>query len=103
MEDPTKWKKPDKMSNEMWLQALERNPDPHHMVPVLAEDFTGLNERMKHQELTKQQHLKNLQEYKDYAEKLQHHHTVSTIVKLENFKRKQIELTSRVVHVSLLF
>lgn len=99
VDDVSKYRKPDKMSNEMWLQALERNPDPTCYVPVLAEDFTGLHQRMKLQEDVKKEQQKNLQQYKEYAENLQQHHAVSTMVKIENFKRRQTELTSRVVHL----
>jgi len=93
--------RPAKMSEDLWRQAIELNPDPTCMVPVLAEDFTGLHDRMKHQNEQKKKHEKSLQEIKEYAEKMEQNHIVSTMVKIEKFKMEQMELTSRIVHLMI--
>jgi nuclear pore complex protein Nup54 len=48
--DPNKYRKPEKMSDIMWRDALVRCPDRDSMVPVLARGFDDLKARRETQE-----------------------------------------------------
>lgn len=53
--DPSKYRKPDKMSEIMWRDASIRNPDTKNLVPVLAVGFKDLQIRRELQNKQRQE------------------------------------------------
>eukprot|EP01126_Amoeba_proteus_P006204 TRINITY_DN12159_c0_g2_i5.p1 TRINITY_DN12159_c0_g2~~TRINITY_DN12159_c0_g2_i5.p1 ORF type:complete len:264 (-),score=50.66 TRINITY_DN12159_c0_g2_i5:110-901(-) len=91
--------KPEKMPEEMYLQALQINPDNKTMYPVLAQGFEGLKERLVLQEKAQQAHSAAIQGLKTYMEQLTQAHTLEVSVTLEEYKVKQMNNATRVLRL----
>ncbi|KAJ1727283.1 hypothetical protein LPJ61_004655 [Coemansia biformis] len=81
----------------LWQQALGDNPDPTTLVPVLANGFDDLRRRVDSQSLQMQSYQERTSEISDkLCEVLQKHHSHTT-VRLAECRRRQAELSQRLL------
>ncbi|KAJ3257728.1 Nuclear pore complex protein Nup54 [Boothiomyces macroporosus] len=78
------------------LLAQQQNPDPTCMVPVLAVGFDGLKKRSEIQNEQLATHKEKLAEIQEKIVKLEQTRTISTIIKIEEYKRKHRQLVHKV-------
>ncbi|KAJ3367608.1 hypothetical protein HDU91_001276, partial [Kappamyces sp. JEL0680] len=83
----------------LYEQAQMDNPDPSCMVPVLAVGFEGLKTRLEIQDAQLKIHKEKIQEFKSRLEKVERAHTVETIVKIEQYKRKQSQIAHKILQL----
>lgn len=69
------------------------------MVPVLAVGFEGLKTRLAVQEETLKTHKEKIAEVKARIEKIHQIHTVETVIKIQEYKRKQRQLVHKVLQI----
>lgn len=82
----------------LWEQAKLDNPDPDSLVPVPMIGFKALHQRLKHQEQQTQAHQQRLDLIAEDLESLQQKQ-VNMLAKLEEYKRKHIQLSHRLLQV----
>uniref|UniRef100_G3MKP0 Nucleoporin Nup54 alpha-helical domain-containing protein n=1 Tax=Amblyomma maculatum TaxID=34609 RepID=G3MKP0_AMBMU len=82
----------------LWDQAKLDNPDPERLIPVPMIGFTELRSRFKLQEHELSQHRGRLDAIAEDISKLKLRHT-DTVGKIEERKRKQQNLYSRILKV----
>ncbi|KAJ3315820.1 hypothetical protein HDV04_000027 [Boothiomyces sp. JEL0838] len=80
----------------LYEQAQQQNPDPTCMVPVLAVGFDGLKKRSEIQNEQLATHKEKLAEIQEKIVKLEQTRTISTIIKIEEYKRKHRQLVHKV-------
>ncbi|KAJ3320032.1 hypothetical protein HDV06_005766 [Boothiomyces sp. JEL0866] len=80
----------------LYEQAQQQNPDPSCMVPVLAVGFDGLKKRSEIQNDQLATHKEKLAEIQEKIFKLEQTRTISTIIKIEEYKRKHRQLVHKV-------
>ncbi|KAH8547657.1 nucleoporin complex subunit 54-domain-containing protein [Umbelopsis sp. PMI_123] len=85
--------KPPNEDDKAWEMAMKNNPDPSCMVPVRAVGFEALRTRIETQDKQSQAHRIKLEKMKEVRRK----HTIETVVKLQEYKRRHIDLTQRVI------
>ncbi|KAI9355367.1 nucleoporin complex subunit 54-domain-containing protein [Zopfochytrium polystomum] len=83
----------------LFQQALQNNPDPTCMVPVLAVGFEDLKKRVNQQITTSQIHGTKLDELCAVLEKIEKKHYLETTSKLDEYKRRHVELSHRVLKI----
>ncbi|KAJ3030164.1 UNVERIFIED_CONTAM: hypothetical protein HDU68_009941 [Siphonaria sp. JEL0065] len=81
----------------LYQQAVQDNPDPNCMVPVLAIGFEDLKKRIGHQEQMSNIHKAKLDELAEWLNTIERKHYIETVVKLEECKRRHVELSHRVL------
>ncbi|KAJ3300365.1 hypothetical protein HK104_001328 [Borealophlyctis nickersoniae] len=81
----------------LYEQAKRDNPDPQCLVPVLAVGFGDIKKRTELQEQQCQAHERKLKELSQQLEAIQRRHYLDTLVKLEEYKRRQ----AAIVHKTL--
>jgi len=91
--------KPQDMDERLWRQALEDNPDKERLVPVQAKLFGDLKTRVEEQVKTNKNHEKALQTIELIIEQIQQKHELNTLVKIEEYKRRHMELSARVLRI----
>jgi nuclear pore complex protein Nup54 len=69
------------------------------MIPVLAVGFKDLKIRIQEQDKMTAQQLSTLKDIELYITRLHQKHNLDTTLKLEEYKRRHLELTRRVVRV----
>ncbi|KAJ8297550.1 hypothetical protein KUTeg_024081 [Tegillarca granosa] len=82
----------------LWQQAKLDNPDPENLIPVPMIGFKALNQRTKHQEQQTKAHQQRLDMIAHELTQLQHKHS-NMLAKLEEYKRKHIELAHKLLQV----
>ncbi|XP_061189372.1 nucleoporin p54-like [Saccostrea echinata] len=82
----------------LWEQAKLDNPDPENLIPVPMIGFKTLHQRLKHQEQQTQAHQQRLDIIAEDLESLQQKQ-VNMLAKLEEYKRKHIQLSHRLLQV----
>lgn len=92
-------RKPDNFPEKLWYQALQNVPDPSCMIPVQAVGFKDLKIRIQEQDKMTVQQLTTLKNIELYIAQLQQKHSLDTALKLEEYKRRHLELKRRVVYV----
>ncbi|KAJ3270205.1 hypothetical protein HDV01_000484 [Terramyces sp. JEL0728] len=80
----------------LYEQAQQQNPDPSCMVPVLAVGFDGLKKRSEIQNEQLATHKEKLAEIQEKLVKLDQNRTISTVIKIEEYKRKHRQLVHKV-------
>ncbi|KAJ2462926.1 Nucleoporin nup57 [Coemansia sp. RSA 2337] len=81
----------------LWQQAQADNPDPTTLVPVLANGFDDLRKRVDSQSLQMQSYQERTSEISDkLCDILQKHHSETT-VRLGECRRRQGELSQRLL------
>ncbi|KAJ3104948.1 hypothetical protein HDU97_008696 [Phlyctochytrium planicorne] len=79
----------------LYQQAVQDNPDPSCMVPVLAVGFDDIKKRIKQQDLANESHRARLSDSIAQLEKIERKHYLETTVKLDEYKRRHTELAQR--------
>ncbi|XP_056011625.1 nuclear pore complex protein Nup54-like [Ostrea edulis] len=82
----------------LWEQAKLDNPDPDSLIPAPMIGFKALHQRLKHQEQQTQAHQQRLDLIAEDLESLQQRQ-VNMLAKLEEYKRKHIQLSHRLLQV----
>ncbi|KAG2173712.1 hypothetical protein INT43_005132 [Umbelopsis isabellina] len=114
--------KPAEIDPALWAEAMRNNPDPSCMVPALAVGFDDVRKRMESQyrqcaiyksrlEVKGADFLKLCWTVLSYAfdsilqamtaklEQLQRKHTLETLTRLAEHKRRHVDLTRRTIQV----
>ncbi|KAL6080008.1 Nuclear pore complex protein Nup98-Nup96 [Balamuthia mandrillaris] len=94
-----KIQKPPHIDDRTWAQAQQDNPDPSRLVPVQARGFSDLKLRIQAQDKTAARHQEALQEVFAVLNEIQQKHELSTTVKVEEYKRRHMQLASRVLRI----
>ncbi|KAI8612109.1 nucleoporin complex subunit 54-domain-containing protein [Chytriomyces sp. MP71] len=81
----------------LYNQAIQDNPDPTCMVPVLAVGFEDLKKRVSEQDAMSDMHKAKLEELAERLNAIERKHYLETTVKLEEYKRRHVELSQRVL------
>ncbi|KAI9282447.1 nucleoporin complex subunit 54-domain-containing protein [Umbelopsis sp. AD052] len=89
--------KPPNEDDKAWEMAMKNNPDPSCMVPVRAVGFEALRTRIETQDRQCQAHRIKLEQLDQKMKEVRRKHTIETIVKLQEYKRRHIDLTQRVI------
>ncbi|XP_060083541.1 nuclear pore complex protein Nup54-like [Ylistrum balloti] len=82
----------------IWQQAKLDNPDPETLIPVPMVRFKELSHRMKHQEQQTKLHHQRMDMIATDLTQLQQKQ-VSMLAKLDEYKRKHLELGHRLLQV----
>ncbi|KAJ8659850.1 hypothetical protein O0I10_004443 [Lichtheimia ornata] len=93
------YQKPQNHDKKAWDEAQKKNPDPSRLVPALAVGFDDVKKRMEAQERQAGAHLATLKEIQDKIKKLKGADAQSTANKLDEYKRRQMDLTQRVIKI----
>ncbi|KAI7901449.1 nucleoporin complex subunit 54-domain-containing protein [Cokeromyces recurvatus] len=80
-----------------WNAAQAANPDPKTRVPALAIGFDDVRKRMEEQHKLNEAHNAKLEEIKTILNKIQKMSQLETPVKLEEYKRRHMQTTQRVI------
>ncbi|ORY98951.1 nucleoporin complex subunit 54-domain-containing protein [Syncephalastrum racemosum] len=91
------YQKPANHDQKAWDDAQKKNPDPSCMVPTLAVGFEDVKKRMEIQEKQAGAHSAALEAIQDKLNKLKTIHAQETAARIEEYKRRQMELTQRVI------
>jgi len=94
-----KFVKPPKANEKLWNQAVEANPDPTRLVPVLASGFNELKLRIEEQNNANESHQRALVSIESSVIELQRKHELDTKVKMENCKQRHLTLAHRVLRL----
>ncbi|CAN8005922.1 unnamed protein product [Ixodes hexagonus] len=89
---------PSGMDPLLWEQAKLDNPDPDRLIPVPMIGFPELRRRFKLQEHEIKQHQSRLDIIAEDIAEMQRRHA-TTVAKIEEHKRKQVDLNHRVLKV----
>ncbi|KAI8921694.1 nucleoporin complex subunit 54-domain-containing protein [Entophlyctis helioformis] len=79
-----------------YKQAQMNNPDPSCMVPVAAVGFGDLKKRMEVQEKHQAMQKDALEMMSARVDAIQRKHYVDTVIKLEEYKRRQRQIVHKV-------
>ncbi|CDS12986.1 hypothetical protein LRAMOSA05170 [Lichtheimia ramosa] len=93
------YQRPQNHDKKAWDEAQKKNPDPSRLVPALAVGFDDVKKRMEAQERQAGAHLATLKEIEDKIKKLKGADAQSTANKLDEYKRRQMDLTQRVIKI----
>ncbi len=61
VDDPQAYGRPSNVPERLWVEAVQINPDPKRLVPVVASGFQDLKKRIEDQDKTSQAHEKALE------------------------------------------
>eukprot|EP00026_Physarum_polycephalum_P002445 Phypoly_transcript_02451.p1 GENE.Phypoly_transcript_02451~~Phypoly_transcript_02451.p1 ORF type:complete len:426 (-),score=78.36 Phypoly_transcript_02451:230-1507(-) len=91
--------KPPQVDQLLWDQACRNNPDPTKFVPVQACGFEDLKQRIAEQNKLTNQQSQTLQDATKLIDHIRHEHTNNTMAKLDDYKRRQLEISQRLIRV----
>jgi len=98
-EDVPKYKKPDNISDKQWEEAMLNNPDPTCMVPVCANGFQDLLNRVEIQNQASDDHARILDTYRETLKNFRKKHDLEISVKIQEYKQQQVELSFRLLKI----
>ncbi|KAJ2723078.1 Nucleoporin nup57 [Coemansia sp. D1744] len=81
----------------LWQQAVSDNPDPTTLVPVLASGFDDLRKRVDSQSLQMQTYQERTAEVSEKLGKILQKHHSETTVRLAECRRRQADLSQRLL------
>ncbi|KAJ1857897.1 Nucleoporin nup57 [Coemansia sp. RSA 638] len=81
----------------LWQQAVSDNPDPSTLVPVLASGFDDLRKRVDSQSLQMQTYQERTAEVSEKLGKILQKHHSETTVRLAECRRRQADLSQRLL------
>ncbi|ORX88786.1 hypothetical protein K493DRAFT_74561 [Basidiobolus meristosporus CBS 931.73] len=93
------YQRPANQDETLWNEAQKANPNPKCMVPVLAVGFDDIKKRTEQQEMQALAHKAKLEEIADKIKKLQEKHSLDTLVKMKEYKRRHMDLAHRVLQL----
>lgn len=91
--------RPQNQDEQLWNEAMRKNPDPKCMVPVLAVGFDDILKRMEIQSKQVDLHQEKLKETAARLTTVQRQYLLGTLVKLEEHKRRHTDLTQRLLRL----
>ncbi|KAG0170046.1 hypothetical protein DFQ28_002635 [Apophysomyces sp. BC1034] len=91
--------RPPNQDEQLWNEAMRKNPDPTCMVPVLAVGFEDILKRIDIQEKHGDLHKSKVQELEGRLTTVQQKFTLGTLIKLEEHRRRHMILTQRLIRV----
>ncbi|KAJ3127382.1 hypothetical protein HK101_005585, partial [Irineochytrium annulatum] len=94
-----RYSRPPNHDATLYDQAMQDNPDPSCMVPVLAVGFEDIKKRIAQQDEANRAHRAKLEEIDSKLDSLERKHQLETTVKLDEFRRRHTELARRVLFV----
>lgn len=89
--------KPAEIDPALWAEAMRNNPDPSCMVPALAVGFDDVRKRMESQYRQCAIYKSRLEAMTAKLEQLQRKHTLETLTRLAEHKRRHVDLTRRTI------
>ncbi|KAK0469240.1 nucleoporin complex subunit 54-domain-containing protein [Desarmillaria tabescens] len=97
---------PNATNDALWQKAVQENPDPSCLVPVIANGFDDLRQRVDGQSEQATAHKGNIKDLQKRLADLQTQHSTNTISRLARFSQTQIQLAQRIMalvqHLHLL-
>ncbi|KAJ1905792.1 Nucleoporin nup57, partial [Coemansia sp. IMI 209127] len=81
----------------LWQQAQSDNPDPSILVPVVANGFDDLRKRVDSQSLQIQSYQERSAEVADKLSSIFQKHHSETVVRLSECRRRQADLSQRLL------
>eukprot|EP01114_Cavostelium_apophysatum_P021225 TRINITY_DN7343_c0_g1_i1.p1 TRINITY_DN7343_c0_g1~~TRINITY_DN7343_c0_g1_i1.p1 ORF type:complete len:429 (-),score=85.00 TRINITY_DN7343_c0_g1_i1:23-1309(-) len=97
VDDPSAYVKPSNVDQRLWDQAVEANPDPKRLIPVLAVGFAQLKTRIQSQEEEKERQMKQLNEVQSVLAALQRKQELDNLPGIDDCKRKHVILNHRIL------
>ncbi|KAI7908043.1 nucleoporin complex subunit 54-domain-containing protein [Cokeromyces recurvatus] len=91
--------RPQNQDEQLWNEAVRKNPDPANLVPVLAIGFDDILKRMEIQSKQLELHQEKLKEATERLSTVQRQYLLGTLVKLEEHKRRHTYLTQRLLRL----
>ncbi|KAG1049802.1 hypothetical protein G6F43_007889 [Rhizopus delemar] len=91
--------RPPNQDEHLWNEAVRKNPDPSCLVPVLAVGFDDILKRMEVQSKQSDLYQQKLKETEDRLASVQREYMLGTLVKLEEHKRRHIDITQRLLRL----
>ncbi|CAO3610749.1 unnamed protein product [Cunninghamella echinulata] len=91
--------RPSTQDEQLWNEAQKNNPDPTCMVPVLAVGFDDILKRMEIQDQQSELHKNKLEEISQRLETVQRNYELGSQARLEEHKRRHIDLTQRLIRL----
>ncbi|CEG62971.1 hypothetical protein RMATCC62417_00193 [Rhizopus microsporus] len=91
--------RPPNQDENLWNEAIRKNPDPTCLVPVLAVGFDDILKRMEIQSQQNEIYQDKLKEIGQRLASVQREYLLKTLVKLEEHKRRHINLTQRLLRL----
>ncbi|CAG8583259.1 1632_t:CDS:2 [Diversispora eburnea] len=88
---------PPNMPQSLWNEAQLNNPDRTILVPARVAGFDDIKKRLEMQEVITAKAIAKFKEYSEQLEEMERKHNLETLVRIEDRKRKHIELTQRVI------
>ncbi|CAO3635784.1 unnamed protein product [Cunninghamella blakesleeana] len=91
--------RPPNQDEQLWNEAQKKNPDPSCMVPVLAIGFDDILKRMEIQDQQSELHKNKLEEISQRLETVQRNYELGSKARLDEHKRRHIDLTQRLIRL----
>ncbi|KAI9483076.1 MAG: nucleoporin complex subunit 54-domain-containing protein [Benjaminiella poitrasii] len=91
--------RPQNQDEQLWNEAVRKNPDPANLVPVLAVGFDDILKRMEIQSKQLELHQEKLKEAMERLSTVQRQYSLGTLVKLDEHKRRHTYLTQRLLRL----
>ncbi|KAI7850968.1 nucleoporin complex subunit 54-domain-containing protein [Circinella umbellata] len=91
--------RPPDQDEQLWNEAVRKNPDPNNLVPVLAVGYGDVMKRMDIQDKAAAIHRTKLAEIGERLSTIQQKHALGTLVKIEELRRRNIDLTQRLIRM----
>ncbi|KAI9459223.1 nucleoporin complex subunit 54-domain-containing protein [Lactarius psammicola] len=83
----------------LWQKSVRENPDPTHLVPVLATSFDDLQRRVEAQSQQATAQQERLKEIRARIEKASERHVLSNAPRLQKLASAQAQLTHRLLRL----
>lgn len=84
----------------LWSKAVRENPEPSHLVPVLAVGFNDLKARIEAQEAETNRQASHVKTINERITALEQKHTLSDSVRASNALKRQAALHHRVLRIT---
>ncbi|KAI7890413.1 nucleoporin complex subunit 54-domain-containing protein [Mucor mucedo] len=91
--------RPQNQDENLWNEAVRKNPDPTCLVPVLAVGFDDILKRIEIQSKQVEIHQETLKETANRLATVQRQYDLSTLVRLEEHKRRHANLAQRLLRL----
>ncbi|CAG8591098.1 3642_t:CDS:2 [Paraglomus brasilianum] len=86
---------------KLWDEAQANNPDRTCLVPALMTNFEDLQKRLAHQESAATTCKATIDKLGKEIDQMEETHNLQTLITLENYKRKYMQLTQRIISLQL--
>ncbi|CAG8603814.1 10132_t:CDS:2 [Paraglomus occultum] len=86
---------------KLWDEAQANNPDRTCLVPALMTNFEDLQKRLTHQESAATTCKATIDKLSKEIDGMEEIHNMQTLITLENYKRKYMQLTQRIISLMI--